>query len=348
MNHPAKLFFRAIKAYRLPFRWSLTLISFVLSLSCFMYPHIIPPVQTKAAEPAFHQISLQNLAFGPKPFSSAPSNGIQTYESVSLSLAAFESIPDTVQSPSPAATLPQPVPVMLEPPVTPTLPATPVKPAKPVRIPVLNYHSITVDPGNPATITPQKFAAQMRYLSDNGYTALTLKQFADMMEYAAAGPAKPILLTFDDGYADNYEHALPLLKELGFHATLFMSPGMVEDGYFLNWDQIKEMHEAGWDIQPHGMSHPHLPKLSAEKQTYEISAAKAQIEEMLGTAADVFCYPYGERNQTTLRLLKDYEFRYAFTIEQGLTTPEQDPFGLRRVFVNGEETIQAWRSRFEK
>ncbi|MCR8633364.1 polysaccharide deacetylase family protein [Paenibacillus radicis (ex Xue et al. 2023)] len=234
-------------------------------------------------------------------------------------------------------------------PATPAIPATPpVKPDKPARIPVLNYHSITVDPGNTATITPEKFAAQMQYLADKGYTPLTLKQFSDMMEGIDKGPDKPILLTFDDGYADNYEHAMPILKKLGFHATLFMSPGTVEDGYFLNWDQIKEMHEAGWDIQPHGMTHPHLPTLNAKSQTFEITEAKAQIEQIVGTTADVYCYPYGEWDATTLKILKEHYFRYAFTIDQGITTPSQDNLKLKRIFVNGEESMDKWRYRFEK
>ncbi|MFE5318687.1 polysaccharide deacetylase family protein [Paenibacillus sp. NPDC056579] len=218
----------------------------------------------------------------------------------------------------------------------------------PPRIPVLNYHSITVDPGNRATITPEKFEAQMNYLHANGYTTLTLEQFIGILEGRKRAPAKPVLLTFDDGYADNYVHAMPVLKKLGFHATLFMSPGMVDDGWFLNWDQVKEMHQAGWDIQPHGINHPYLNRLKQADQEYQLTEARRQIEEQLGTTADVFCYPYGQFNQTTLNLLKKHGFRYAFTIEQGFTTHEQDKLKLKRVFVNGEEHIEQWIYRLEK
>jgi peptidoglycan/xylan/chitin deacetylase (PgdA/CDA1 family) len=157
-----------------------------------------------------------------------------------------------------------------------------------------------------------------------------------------------VLLTFDDGYADNYTHALPLLKELGLNATLFVSPGTVEDGYFLNWEQITEMHEAGWDIQPHGMTHPHLPRLKAEDQAHEIVEAKRQIEEQLGTTADIYCYPYGEYNQTTLTILKENGFRYAFTIDQGKTTNKQEAYKLKRVFVSGEESFNRFVYKLEK
>lgn len=219
---------------------------------------------------------------------------------------------------------------------------------KKVRIPVLNYHSITVDPGNRATITPEKFEEQMMYLAENGYTTLSLQQFTDVLEGKESAPDKPVLLTFDDGYADNYTHAYPLLKKLGFRATLFMSPGMVDDGYFLNWEQAAEMHEAGWDIQPHGMTHPHLPRLNKEKQLHEITEARHQIEQKLGTTADIFCYPYGEFNNTTLSILKDHGFRYAFTIDQGVTTPAQSALKLKRIFVNGEEALDKWKFKLEK
>jgi peptidoglycan/xylan/chitin deacetylase (PgdA/CDA1 family) len=220
---------------------------------------------------------------------------------------------------------------------------------KPLYIPVLNYHSITIDPGNRAVITPLKFEAQMNYLARNGYKTLSLQQFIDYMDNKATGmPEKPILLTFDDGYADNHEYALPILRKLQFQATMFVSPGTTEDGYFLNWDQIKEMHQAGWDIQPHGMTHPHLPKLAAKDQAFEITEAKRQIEEKLNIKSSVFCYPYGERNATTLKLLKDNGFRYAFTIDQGMTTRSQDPYLLKRIFVNGEETLEQWIAKLEK
>jgi peptidoglycan/xylan/chitin deacetylase (PgdA/CDA1 family) len=256
------------------------------------------------------------------------------------------------------ASVPAPVPVIAPAPVPAALGSEALVSAtentagvefNPPYIPVLNYHSITIDPGNRAVITPAKFEAQMNYLAMNGYKPLSLQQFIDYMDNKATGmPEKPILLTFDDGYADNYEHALPILKKLQFHATLFISPGTTEDGYFLNWEQIKEMHQAGWDIQPHGMTHPHLPKLTAKDQAYEITEAKRQIDEQLDIKTHVFCYPYGERNATTLKLLKDNGFRYAFTIDQGMTTRDQQPLLLKRIFVNGEETIDQWISRLEK
>ena len=213
-----------------------------------------------------------------------------------------------------------------------------------ISIPVLNYHSVTIDPGNIVVISPAKLEEQLTYLHDHGYTPVSLATFISLIEgnVIEAAPEKPVLLTFDDGYIDNYEQAMPLLAKYAFPATLFISPGMSNQEGYLNWEQIKKLQEAGWDIQPHGMTHPHLPQLSADQQAYEILEARKQIEDKLGTKADVYCYPYGEYNKTTLKLLKDHGFRYAFTIEQGYATNQQSPYLLKRLFVNGEESLKSF------
>ncbi|MNC25718.1 Poly-beta-1,6-N-acetyl-D-glucosamine N-deacetylase precursor [compost metagenome] len=206
---------------------------------------------------------------------------------------------------------------------------------------MLYYHSVQVMPGSTAVVNPDKFTEQMQYLADNGYHPLTMAEFSDIMEGRAAAPQKPVLLTFDDGYVDNHSTVMPLLAKLGFPATLFMSPGVMDDKRFINWEQAKDLRDSGWDIMPHGMTHPYLTKLTPEEQAWQITEARKQIEEKLGVTADVFCYPYGEYNNTTLKILTDNGFRYAFTIEQGKTTPKQHPYKLKRVFVNGEEDLSA-------
>ncbi|MDD9271038.1 polysaccharide deacetylase family protein [Paenibacillus sp. GCM10023248] len=247
---------------------------------------------------------------------------------------------------------PLPVDMKPEPPAAVTVTAATYVPKalKKVSIPVLNYHSVAIDPGNIVVISPDKLKEQMAYLHKQGYTPLKLDTFIRLLEGddSLQVPEKPVLLTFDDGYIDNYEQAMPILAKYGFPATLFVSPGMTEQDGYLNWEQIRKLHEAGWDIQPHGMSHPHLPRLGADEQTYEIVEARKQIEAKLGTKADIFCYPYGEYNKTTLKILKQHGFRYAFTTEQGVATNQQPPYQLKRIFVNGEENLKAFAAKLPK
>lgn len=219
-------------------------------------------------------------------------------------------------------------------------------PTKPVSMPVLNYHSIGDEPGNTLVLRPEKLRSQMDYLAKNGYTPLSLQDFLDVLEGRKAAPPKPILLTFDDGYADNHDLAMPILQEYGFPAVLFLSPGSMREDWYLNWEQAKALQSAGWAIQPHGMTHPHLPQLSAKQQAEEITEASRWIEEQLGEKAVVFCYPYGEYNRDTLKILEETGFRYAFTIAQGRTTSEQPRFQLKRIYVNGEQSLDTWRRSF--
>lgn len=258
---------------------------------------------------------------------------------------------DTVPTPTSSVQVdipPTPTPSVTAVTYMPVVVATP-SPSK-VSIPVLNYHSVTIDPGNVVVISPAKLLEQMKYLHDHGYNPISLTTFIGLIENESGltVPEKPVLLTFDDGYVDNLEEAMPILAKYDFPATLFMSPGMVDHDGYLNWEQVEKLHEAGWDIQPHGMTHPHLPRLSAEQQALEITEARKLIEEKLGTQADVFCYPYGEYNQTTLKLLQDHGFRYAFTIEQGYTTNHQSPYLLKRLFINGEENLKAFIHKLSK
>ncbi|PYI57583.1 polysaccharide deacetylase [Paenibacillus flagellatus] len=188
----------------------------------------------------------------------------------------------------------------------------------------------------------------MAYLADNGYTTLTLGQFVDIWDGKAEAPDKAVLLTFDDGYADNYTEAMPILAKHGFRATMFVSPGMVgQDGYYADWDQIRAMRDAGWDIQPHGMTHPYLHKLPAEEQRKEIAGSIEALKRETGIDAVAFCYPYGMRNKETLKLLAEYGVRFAFTIDQGKTEPSQQPLQLKRLFVGGKDSLQTFVKKLQ-
>lgn len=241
--------------------------------------------------------------------------------------------------------------------VTTTQPQTPssesaaaVKPAVKTKfsIPVLNYHSIDVNPNNNAVLDPKKLDEQMAHLASEGYKTLTLQEFIDIWDGKKEAPDKAILLTFDDGYTDNFTNAMPTLKKYDFRATMFVSVGMTgQDGYFADWDQIRAMRDAGWDIQPHGTTHPYLNKLSAEEQELEITESIKQLKEHTGVDSLAFCYPYGNRNATTLKLLEKHGVRFAFTIDQGRTEPSQSPLELKRIFVGGKESMATFLKKLK-
>ncbi|WP_261300809.1 polysaccharide deacetylase family protein [Paenibacillus andongensis] len=214
-----------------------------------------------------------------------------------------------------------------------------------IAIPVLNYHSIGVEPGNTYVLHPDMFARQMDFLAAHHFTPLTLGDFARILEKKQPSPERPVLLTFDDGYANNAEVALPILQRHGFPATLFLSPGFIGQPGYLNWPQVKELSAAGWDIVPHGMTHPHLPQLSIEQQREEITESRRRIEQALGKSADVFAYPFGEYNEDTLKILKKAGFRYAFTTKDGNASSNQSPYEQNRIVVHGEDDLETWAQK---
>lgn len=213
-------------------------------------------------------------------------------------------------------------------------------------IPVLNYHSIDVNPNNNAVLDPAKLEQQLIYLKEEGYTPLTLQQFLDIWDGKTEAPPKPVLLTFDDGYADNHTNAMPLLTKYGFPATLFATMGMTgQDGYFADWEQLRELRDNGWDIQPHGMTHPYFNKLKPDQQRFELTESIRLIQEELGIETIAFCYPYGVYNADTLRILEELGVRLAFTIDQGRAEPDQSPLKIKRIFVGGKESMDTFKKK---
>ena len=138
----------------------------------------------------------------------------------------------------------------------PTSSVPPVKEVKmvhPSGIPVLMYHKVGDDKDNDAVIREDLFREQMKFLKDNGYNPLTMEQLYEYVVNGAAVPEKPVVLTFDDGYADTYSIVYPIMKEYGFPATVFINPGDI--GTRLTWDQVREMHKNGITIANHGFQH---------------------------------------------------------------------------------------------
>jgi len=211
-------------------------------------------------------------------------------------------------------------------------------------VPVLMYHSINYNVNNDAVISPKQFAAEMAYLYENNFHTITLDQLYDYLTNHSPLPENPVALTFDDGYADNYTFALPVLKKYNMKSALFMVSGFVNSNdYYLNWQQLREMKTGGFEIYPHTVSHPRLAGLDYQTQRQEVINSKEIIEKKLGGNAPYFCYPYGNYNRYTINLLKDAGYRMAFVMqvqEPVKVKPGDDLFTLRRIFIGPNTTMK--------
>ena len=205
-------------------------------------------------------------------------------------------------------------------------------------VPVLNYHQVEEKDGNPLTLWPDQFEAQMDYLAAEGYTTITIDEMMDALEIGTPLPEKPVIITFDDGYADNYEYAYPILKKYGFKATIFLIYDFT-DTYpnYLTWDQINEMKESGLiHFESHTMTHANLAELtSADELRHEIADSHNLLSEKLGYDMHYIAYPGGRVNEEIEAITRAAGYRGGFTVHYGLSTPEEGRYQMDRIPIFG-------------
>jgi peptidoglycan/xylan/chitin deacetylase (PgdA/CDA1 family) len=226
-------------------------------------------------------------------------------------------------------------------------------PAVTAKVPILMYHHVSAQPTHNAldfslTVKTPDFAAQMDYLAKNGYHPITLTDLFDNLYYGMALPAQPIILSFDDGYEDNFTDAFPILQRHHFVAELNIITGFI-GGRYLTWNQIRQMAASGIEIGSHTVHHWSLASVLPQTARTELSQSQATLEKQLGVPIQFFCYPSGEpfhhgsleRRQLITSLL--YQDGYVGALlDPGVESVIQNPktpYQLYRIRVAGGETL---------
>lgn len=203
-----------------------------------------------------------------------------------------------------------------------------------VRIPILMYHSISNDdPNNTLLIPVDMFNEQMTWLKENGFTAMSMD---DVIEAMSTGkvPKKPVAITFDDGYADNYNNAFPILKNNNMMGTFFIITDKTDnDGWYMSSDMLKEMKEAGMKIENHTSNHLELNTLSREEQIESIKTAQDSLREVIGVESKFLCYPVGRYDYTTIEVSQELGIKAAVTTEHGISSINNGVYELNRVRI---------------
>jgi peptidoglycan/xylan/chitin deacetylase (PgdA/CDA1 family) len=210
------------------------------------------------------------------------------------------------------------------------------------------YHYVSEPPADAdiyrrdLSVTPANFEAQLAWLQSQGYESITL---TDLVYHLSRGwplPDKPVILTFDDGYRDNYTNAFPLLQEYGYTGTFFLVTGPIdfENPDYLTWDMVEEMHQAGMDFQPHSYRHLDLRGTGLDFLIFEILAPKEAIEARTGETPRFYAYPSGRYDDRTIAVLKSANYWGAVITEQGATHTSDGLFELVRVRVRGRHTLE--------
>ena len=221
-------------------------------------------------------------------------------------------------------------------------------------IPILLYHSISSDTASGFrtwSLAPERFESHMRYLHDERYTPLTVSELVHELRGARRLPAKPIVISFDDGLSDFYSGAFPALKKYGMPSTLYVVSGcvgstsrwLVTEGEsqrsMLSWRQLRELDRAGVEIGAHSHSHPQLDTLPSSEAWSEILLSKCQIEDHLGHRVESFAYPHGYHSAHVRGLVQQAGFSSACAVKHAFSACDDDPFSLARIVVTNEITV---------
>lgn len=243
-------------------------------------------------------------------------------------------------------------------------------------LPVLMYHHVSDAPGL-VTISTERFRSQMAFIKKKGWRTLSLQ---DVEAFFAGAPFPPrsVLITFDDGYADNFVHAFPILREFGLHATIFVITSMIQDvdvernsllpdhrtakammkgaqpeGAILTWAEIARMRESGLiDFASHTHTHRKWNLAGADPEERrldlkeDLSRSAAILEKRLGAPCRHLCWPWGIYDDEMIELAREAGFQYLYTVERGVNLPGTTPDEIKRFSAKEKGNLWLWRALF--
>jgi peptidoglycan/xylan/chitin deacetylase (PgdA/CDA1 family) len=186
-----------------------------------------------------------------------------------------------------------------------------------IDLPILMYHHVR--PGSTSTlfVSPEELDRQLKYLQDNGFQSISFSDLAASLENGKPLPPHPVIISFDDGWENQFEYGFPILQKYHDTATFYVVTNYLDQTNFMTTEQLKTLVAAGMTIGCHTRSHPYLTSLGQERAWDEIAGAKA-ILEADGFKIDTFAYPYGAYNQRVVEIVENAGFRSARTADGGV------------------------------
>ena len=233
-----------------------------------------------------------------------------------------------------------------QPPATPAPAPTPDGVARTVQVPILMYHHVSVPPADAdvyrkdLSVAPELFAAHLDRMLAEGYTAISPYTLVDALTLGTPLPDKPVIITFDDGYRDNFEHAFPLLAERDMAGTFFVVTDFIDEERpeYLTWDMVRAMYAGGMFIESHGRNHVSLAGKDDDYLVWQALGSLETIQYELGVRPRFVSYPAGDYDQRTLDIFASADYWAGLTTRQGATQHSDDMFQLPRVRVRNTTT----------
>jgi peptidoglycan/xylan/chitin deacetylase (PgdA/CDA1 family) len=222
------------------------------------------------------------------------------------------------------------------------------------------YHEVTpapVERYRKYSVTPAELAAQLAWLRSRRYTSVDMDAVHAAFRGERTLPARPVVITFDDGSRDCLDHAVPALLAHGFTATFFIVGGLVgsttrwlpaEVGFEIptaDWPTLRAAEREGMCCEAHSVSHPRLARVDDDTARDELARGRALLEDGLGHVVRHLAYPFGSNSPRTRELAREAGYLTACTTEEALATPGDDLLGLPRVPIVGTEGMREYRHR---
>ena len=217
---------------------------------------------------------------------------------------------------------------------------------------ILMYHRIAgVSESERYNVSPAQFSKQMKYLAERNYHVISLATLVDGIAGIRTISGRSVVLTFDDGFLDTYEHARPVLLDYQFPAMFFVitdlvgktNSWMITKGYpesrLMNWREVESLRHDGFEIGSHTATHRDLSTINLSEAKKEVEDSKRILEACLGIPVNFFAYPYGRGGDMARQLVQDAGYRAACATAPGFVTYSTDHYRLCRIEVTGWDSM---------
>jgi peptidoglycan/xylan/chitin deacetylase (PgdA/CDA1 family) len=194
-------------------------------------------------------------------------------------------------------------------------------------------------------VNTAEFQEMIAYLKQAGYNPVSQKQLFKALFQNEKLPEKAVMITFDDGYADNYSVAAPVLEKYGYPATFYIVTGSVGSAEYMSWEQIKDLDRRGMDIGSHSETHLDLTLLSAADLRSELSGSAAAITSQIGHPVYWLSFPGGSYDQDVLRFTAEAGYLLAVTTDPGEQQSSDSPYGLMRYRVRSDTGVEGFKEQ---
>lgn len=222
-------------------------------------------------------------------------------------------------------------------------------------LPIFTYHHVDPKLKNDIAITPAVFEAQLKVLRDGGYHTITARQLVDHQRVGTPLPDKPVMITFDDGWRNQFTYAAPLLKKYGFTATFFINPQPIASGYgaYMTADMVKALARDGYDIESHTWRHLRLIRSASQsaatfqqQNMSQLKLANDWIRRVVGVQPVALCYPFGFYDTEAIAMAQRAGYRAGFTTDEGVADARGwDAYGMKRFTIERSDTLASFKAR---